>query len=170
MRLLLTATRTFLFLAFVAAGCAISRPVERLDSTPVSAELAILPTPGPELGSGSDISESPDAEPVPPAPPVHRHHTRGQLGTASFYDASFNGRTTASGETYDEGKLTAAHRTLGFGTRVRVTNLENRRSVVVTVNDRGPYVGGRVIDLSRRAARALDFVDDGTTRVRVQPL
>lgn len=168
MRLLLPATRMLLALAFLAAGCAVSRPVARLDSTPVSAELAILPTPGLELGSGRDVSESPDS--AAPHRSVQHARRRGQVGTASFYDASFNGRTTANGDTYDEGKLTAAHRTLGFGTRVRVTNLENRKSVVVTVNDRGPYVGGRVIDLSARAARVLDFVDDGTTRVRIQPL
>ncbi|HYJ34043.1 MAG TPA: septal ring lytic transglycosylase RlpA family protein [Candidatus Binatia bacterium] len=143
-----------------------SRPVARLDSTPVSAELAILPTPVPDL-EGADISTEPQDA---PAPRPLRAHARGQVGTASFYDTSFNGQTTASGDTYDDAKLTAAHRTLGFGTRVRVTNLENRRSIVVTVNDRGPFVGGRVIDLSRRAARALDFVEDGTTRVRIQPL
>ncbi|HEU4764261.1 MAG TPA: septal ring lytic transglycosylase RlpA family protein [Candidatus Eisenbacteria bacterium] len=168
MRLLVLATRLLLLSSFLAAGCAVSRPVARLDSTPVSAELAILPTPVPDLG-GADISTGPEDAPAP-APRPHRALTRGQIGTASFYDASFNGQTTANGDTYDDAKLTAAHRTLGFGTRVRVTNLENHRSVVVTVNDRGPFVGGRVIDLSRRAARALDFVEDGTTRVRVQPL
>lgn len=165
MRLLVLATRTLLLLSFLAAGCAVSRPVARLDSTPVSAELAILPTPVPDLG-GIDASEPG----TPPEPNAVRPRTKGQVGMASFYDGSFNGRTTANGDTYDDGKLTAAHRTLGFGTRVRVTNLVNRRSVVVTVNDRGPYVGGRVIDLSRRAARTLGFVEDGTTRVRVQPL
>jgi len=66
--------------------------------------------------------------------------------------------------------LTAAHRTLEFGTRVRVTNLANLKSVVVTINDRGPYVSGRIIDLSRRAASALGFLRDGVTRVRVEPL
>lgn len=167
MRLLVLATRMLLLCSFLAAGCAVSRPVARLDSTPVSAELAILPTPVPDLG-GADISTDPEEG---PAPTPHRSHSRGgQVGTASYYGASFNGQITANGDTYDDAKLTAAHRTLGFGTRVRVTNLENHRSVVVTVNDRGPYVGGRVIDLSRRAARALDFVEDGTTRVRVQPL
>jgi rare lipoprotein A len=89
---------------------------------------------------------------------------------ASFYHPALNGRTTANGDVYDDAKLTAASRTLALGTRVRVTNLGNRRSVVVTVNDRGPYVGGRIIDLSRRAARTLDFVDKGVTRVKVVPL
>lgn len=94
----------------------------------------------------------------------------GQVGEASYYGGRFHGRPTASGETFDETQLTAAHRTLDFGTRVRVTNLENRKAVVVTVNDRGPFVGGRVIDLSRRAAGALGFLAEGTARVRVQPL
>src|SRR4030095_6371419 len=71
------------------------------------------------------------------------------VGTASFYAHKFHGRMTASGEVYDENKLTAAHRTLPFGTRVRVPNVENARRVVVTVNDRGPHKRRRVIDLSR---------------------
>jgi rare lipoprotein A len=77
---------------------------------------------------------------------------------------------TANGETFDDSRLTAAHRTLRFGTRVRVTNLSNLKSVVVKINDRGPFVAGRIIDLSRRAANALGFVQKGVTRVRVQPL
>lgn len=93
-----------------------------------------------------------------------------QIGTASFYHDALVGRRTASGDTYSNLALTAAHRTLDLGTRVRVTNLENSRSVVVTVNDRGPYVRGRIIDLSRRAALMLGFVNEGITRVRIDPL
>lgn len=93
-----------------------------------------------------------------------------QVGVASFYHSSLAGNLTANGDHYDEGALTAAHRTLQLGTRVRVTNLENQRSVVVTVNDRGPYAKGRIIDLSRRAARVLGFVHDGVTKVKVEPL
>jgi len=166
MRILVQATRTLLILAFVAAGCAISRPVTKLDSTPVSAELAILPTPIPELGA-DDVAMGPDGLEAAPAPVRERP---GQVGTASYYDDSFEGQTTANGETYRDAGLTAAHRTLRFGTRLRVTNLENHRSVVVKVNDRGPFVRGRMIDLSGRAARVLGFEDDGTTRVRIQPL
>lgn len=77
---------------------------------------------------------------------------------------------TANGETFSSQLLTAASRTLDFGTRVRVTNLSNLKSVVVTINDRGPYVNGRIIDLSRRAASVLGFVRDGVARVRVEPL
>lgn len=95
---------------------------------------------------------------------------RGETGLASFYARHFEGEPTASGELYDGDRLTAAHRTLPFGTRVRVTNLENDRSVSVVINDRGPFVRGRVIDLSRRAARELDFIGRGLTRVRVEVL
>jgi len=91
-----------------------------------------------------------------------------QVGFASYYGSRFHGARTASGERYDEKALTAAHRTLPFGTRVQVTNLANGRSVVVTITDRGPFARGRVIDLSRRAARKLDFLRDGTTRVRLE--
>jgi len=89
-------------------------------------------------------------------------------GTASFYAHKFHGHKTASGEIYDENELTAAHRTLPFGTRVRITNMENDRSVVVTVNDRGPHNRHRVIDVSRRAADLLGFVSTGTTHVRLE--
>ncbi len=79
----------------------------------------------------------------------------------SMYGSHFSGRKTASGEPFDPAALTMAHRTLPFGTRVRVTNLENQRSVEVVVNDRGPFVSGRIADLSEAAARRLDMVSDG---------
>ncbi|HZI89713.1 MAG TPA: septal ring lytic transglycosylase RlpA family protein [Candidatus Polarisedimenticolia bacterium] len=93
-----------------------------------------------------------------------------QVGKASFYHSWFDGRKTASGAIFDSQLLTAAHRTFEFGTRVRVTNLVNLKSVIVTINDRGPFVKGRVIDLSRRAATALGFVRDGVTRVKIEPI
>ena len=89
-------------------------------------------------------------------------------GIASYYADALHGRRTANGERFDMHALTAAHRTLPFGTRVKVTNLDNGRSVVVRINDRGPYVKGRVIDLSKAAARELRFLDRGTTRVRLE--
>lgn len=90
-------------------------------------------------------------------------------GIAAYYATAFHGRRTASGAVYDERDLTAAHRTLPFGTRVRVTHLENGREVVVTINDRGPFTKGRVIDLSREAARRLDLIRDGIAPVRLEP-
>jgi len=90
-----------------------------------------------------------------------------EVGTASYYARRNHGHATASGSLYDETRLTAAHRTLPFGARVRVTNLENRRSVVVTITDRGPFAHGRIIDVSRRAAHKLGFLRAGTARVRL---
>jgi rare lipoprotein A len=91
-------------------------------------------------------------------------------GIASYYADEFDGRPTSSGETYDMHALTAAHRTLPFGTRVLVTNLSNGRSVEVRINDRGPFKGGRIIDLSLEAARRLEMVGPGTARVRLEVL
>jgi rare lipoprotein A len=90
------------------------------------------------------------------------------VGIASWYGRRYHGRRTASGEIFDMNSATAAHPTLPFGTRVQVTNLENGRSVVLKINDRGPFVRRRIIDVSRRAAQALGFVQNGTARVRVQ--
>lgn len=89
-------------------------------------------------------------------------------GVASWYGPGFAGRLTASGERFDPGALTCAHRTLPFGTRLEVTNLDNGRSVEVRVNDRGPYARGRLLDLSAEAARRLGMRTSGTARVRVR--
>jgi rare lipoprotein A len=91
-----------------------------------------------------------------------------EVGIASYYASRFHGRRTASGERYDEDALTAAHRTLPFGTRVRVTNLDNGRSVEVRINDRGPHRKRRILDLSRRAAELLDMIRAGLARVRLE--
>ncbi len=91
-----------------------------------------------------------------------------QTGKASFYADRFEGKPTASGQKYHHTKLTAAHKTLPFGTRVLVTNLANNQSVEVTVNDRGPYVENRVIDLSKSAAEKLGFVNQGLADVRIE--
>jgi rare lipoprotein A len=89
---------------------------------------------------------------------------------ASVYGAGFHGRRTASGRIYRQEELTAAHRSWRFGTKVRVTNLRNGRDVVVTITDRGPYVGGRGLDLSLGAARALGATRSGVVPVRLDPL
>ena len=91
-------------------------------------------------------------------------------GVASYYADEFNGRTTANGEVYDMDGLTAAHRTLPFGTKVRVTNIDTGRSVVVRINDRGPFKDDRVIDLSLGAAKQLGLIALGTGRVVLQIL
>ncbi len=114
----------------------------------------------------------------PPEPPAHgearaqaRHPKRApatEVGTASFYGRRFHGRRAASGERYDMHAFTCAHPSAPFGTRLRVTDLATGRSVVVTVNDRGPAVPGRVVDVSLAAARALGMVERGLARVRVE--
>jgi len=93
-----------------------------------------------------------------------------QEGQASYYAHKFHGRTTANGEIYDENKMTAAHKTLPFGTMVRVRNLANGKTVVVRINDRGPFVEGRIIDLSYRAAGELDYITQGIVQVQVETL
>lgn len=91
-------------------------------------------------------------------------------GEASWYGPNFAGRATANGETYDPGDLTAAHKTLPFGTEVRVTNRSNGRSVVVRINDRGPYAGGRVLDVSAAAAERLGMKGSGVAPVTIEVL
>ncbi|MGY4533807.1 rare lipoprotein A [Pseudomonas sp. TE3786] len=105
---------------------------------------------------------------TPPPSPYNGHYS--ESGEASFYGAKHQGKKTASGERFDQAQLTAAHRTLPFGTQVRVTNLDNNKSVVVRINDRGPFNRKRLIDISRAAAEQLDMVRAGTAPVRVQSL
>ncbi len=93
-----------------------------------------------------------------------------ETGYASWYGEDFHGRKTANGEIYNMYALTAAHKTLPLGTRIRVTNLENGRNVILTVNDRGPFVSGRLLDLSYGAARQLGSVDRGVTKVRIEAI
>lgn len=143
--------------ALLSIGCAAMRH----DLNPgVTRSLAM---PLPEQCSAIMIQQ-PQAGPPAPA------RERGQVGAASYYDSFFDGRKTASGATFSSQLFTAASLTLDFGTRVRVTNLANQKSVVVTINDRGPYVNGRIIDLSRRAAAVLGFVRDGVARVRIEEI
>jgi rare lipoprotein A len=97
----------------------------------------------------------------------HEQPDYDETGIASWYGPDFYGKYTANGELYDGNKLTAAHRTLPMPVNVRVTNLDNGKSIIVRVNDRGPYARGRIIDLSRRAAELLDVVQNGTAKVRV---
>lgn len=92
------------------------------------------------------------------------------IGAASWYGGKFHGRKTASGERYNKNALTAAHKSLPFGTKVRVTNQANGKSVVVRINDRGPYAGRRVIDLSRAAASAVGMLQAGVARVKIEIL
>ncbi len=101
---------------------------------------------------------------------IVRQSSRGysETGIASWYGPNFHGQRTSSGEIYDMNELTAAHKTLPIPSWVRVTNLDNDSSVLVRINDRGPFVDDRIIDLSREAAERIDMIRDGTARVRVE--
>lgn len=93
-----------------------------------------------------------------------------QKGKASYYARSFHGEQTASGEIFNQNELVAAHKTLPFDTRVRVTNLENGKKVTVRINDRGPFKPGRIIDLSRVAANRIDLLEDGIAPVKIETI
>ena len=98
----------------------------------------------------------------------NEQYAQTEIGLASYYNDEFHGDPTASGELYDRNELTAAHREYPFGTFVRVTNLDNGKSVVVRINDRGPHQEERIIDVSGRAAREIDLVRMGVAKVKIE--
>ena len=128
------------------------------------------------LLSGCHRHKVAQAPPPPPAPagtaptPAAPIPESGETGLASWYGHPYHGRASASGEVYDMEQMTAAHRTLPFGTTVRVHDLDNDKSVDVRINDRGPFVDGRIIDLSHAAARAVGMIGPGIARVRLEIL
>ena len=99
-----------------------------------------------------------------------KNHPKTQIGIASYYGKKFHKKRTANGEIFNMYKVSAAHKSYPLGTKVRVTNLKNGKSIKLVINDRGPFVKGRIIDLSYKAARKLDFVNQGTTKVRIDVL
>jgi peptidoglycan lytic transglycosylase len=121
--------------------------------------IALIPRPAPSPPTTLPVPAEPPRKPPPPR--------ANQIGVASWYGRRWQGRVTASGKRFDDRQLTAAHRTLPLNTRVRVTNLKTGRSVDVTITDRGPYVHGRVIDLSEAAAKKLGMVKKGLVPVQI---
>lgn len=118
-------------------------------------------------------AEKPHLVPVRPAASETKESVPVQgrkvgTGEASYYGKEFAGRPTANGETFNPSEMTAAHRTLPFGTKVRVTNVRNGKSIVVRINDRGPYAKNRLIDVSKGAAQKLGMIASGTARVRLE--
>lgn len=99
---------------------------------------------------------------------IHVYGQKSESGLASYYADRFHRKKTASGEFYDKNAFTAAHRTLAFGTKIKVTRVDNNKSVVVKINDRGPFIKGRILDLSRAAALRLDLIKDGTAMVKYE--
>jgi rare lipoprotein A len=124
------------------------------------------PPPSPPLppSASAPATPQPTANSIPAAP------QSGETGLASWYGHPYHGRAAASGEIYDMEQMTAAHRTLPFGVMVRVHDLDNEKSVDVRINDRGPFVDGRIIDLSHAAAAAIEMIGPGTARVRLEIL
>jgi len=134
----------------------------------------VAQTPPPPAPAPAAAPTAPEAAPEPnvpaptvPAPSVPEY---GETGIASWYGHPFHGRATTSGEIYDMEQMTAAHRTLPFGTMVRVHDLDNQKTVDVRINDRGPFVDGRIIDLSHAAARAIEMIGPGIANVRLEIL
>lgn len=158
----------FLFGAFT--GCAMQPTTQGSAGTvPAVAQGANAPVAfgGPSAlpaGGGKSLA---DAKPLDEGPDVSDFK---QVGRASWYGRRFAGRRTASGERYDMNALTAAHKTLPLASYVRVTNMSNQKVVIVKINDRGPYVRGRVIDLSFAAAKMLGLAHAGTARVKIEGL
>jgi rare lipoprotein A len=144
-------------IALLASGCS-----HHNYSTPPPA-----PTPTPTQPSATRPSH-PSNPPPHGKPPVPGEYV--EEGVASWYGDPFNGHRTSNGEVYDMYQFTAAHRTLPFGVVLRVTNLSNGRQTEVRINDRGPFVGNRIIDLSLSAARAIEMVGPGTAQVRIEML
>jgi rare lipoprotein A len=152
-------------LGFGVAGlsaCASKPPQEAQPATP--AQSSPSPTPGGTYKVGNPYQ----IDGVWYYPQVD--YSYNQTGIASWYGPGFHTKVTANGEAYNENELTAAHQTLPMPSLVRVTNLENGRSIVVRINDRGPFVAGRIIDMSRRGAQLLGFDQKGTAKVRVEVL
>ena len=118
----------------------------------------------------AEVPSPPETEQAPPIAtiPELSQQTTMETGLASWYGPKFHGKLTASGEVFNQEKFTAAHPTLPWGTRVKVTNLDNGKSVDVRINDRGPFKRGRIIDVSRAAARALGMVGRGITTVQIE--
>jgi rare lipoprotein A len=125
-----------------------------------------------EIPPITTIPSSPETDEAPPLAPIPApsQPTLVETGLGSWYGRRFHGKLTANGEVFDPEKFTAAHRTLPWGSRVKVTNLTNGKSVEVRINDRGPFGKGRIIDVSRAAARVLGMVGSGITTVRVERL
>ena len=119
------------------------------------------------VGSAPRFTLSKESYPTVPAASAEPYSAL-EEGMASYYADEFNGRKTSNGEIYDMNKFTAAHRTLPFNTKVRVTNVETGKWVVVRINDRGPFKDNRIIDLSLAAAKSLELIGSGTAKVQIQ--
>jgi rare lipoprotein A (peptidoglycan hydrolase) len=158
--------RSFLVAAAMIQSCStMSGSVQRLDSDPQATQAVdkLIAGENSRLESTNATDKTEASNLTKPA------HWR-KIGVASWYGPRFIGKKTASGDIFDGERFTAAHKTLPLGSKARVTNLINQKSVDVEINDRGPFIDGRIIDLSEAAARVLDMIDRGTVKVKVELL
>lgn len=173
-------------LTALLAGCAStlsaeSKPIATQVATPAVAKQSAK-----QLPKSATVTKFPPAAATPEPPAVdisyrYQYKVRGQrykvfkhannfqeIGMASWYGPGFHGKKTANGETYNMHAITAAHKTLPLGTKVRVTNLSNGKKIVVRINDRGPFHSGRIIDLSKKAAQRLGVIKHGSAKVHIR--
>ena len=147
----------FIILSFLVASCGASAP--RFTNERYWGEKKVITSEKKESPPDNNLEEYEDAKPLDTF-----------TGVASYYADQYNGKRTSNGEIYDMNSMTAAHQDLPFNTIVRVVNLENQKSVILRINDRGPLKKGRIIDVSLEAAKQLEMIGKGTVNVRVEVL
>jgi rare lipoprotein A (peptidoglycan hydrolase) len=153
---------TLILALLIVQGCStLSRDRQLQVPTPFDTQAGAVNTPSVDKRSAK--IESHKDRPSSNVQPAH-------IGEASWYGPGFEGKKTASGDIFDDSKLTAAHKTIPLGSKAKVTNLTNGKTVEVKINDRGPFIDGRMVDLSQAAAKALGMIDRGTARVQIDLL
>ena len=146
---------------FVVQGCSTLSRDQQPQVPPFGSQPGAVTTPGSDRSA--KIESHKDDKGGSTVQPAH-------IGEASWYGPGLEGKKTASGEIFDDSKLTAAHKTIPLGSKAKVTNLTNGKTVEVQINDRGPFIDGRMVDLSQAAAKALGMIDRGTARVQIDLL
>jgi rare lipoprotein A (peptidoglycan hydrolase) len=155
--------RTLILGLFVVQGCSTLSRDQQPQVPPFDSQAGAVTTPGSDRSAKIEPRKDDKGGSSATVQPAH-------IGEASWYGPGFQGKKTASGEIFDDSKLTAAHKTIPLGSKAKVTNLTNGRTVEVKINDRGPFIDGRMVDLSQAAAKALGMIDRGTARVQIDLL
>ena len=152
--------RTLLLGLFVVQGCSTLSRDQQPQVPSLDSQAGAVTTPGSDRSAKTEPHKDDKGGSTATVQPAH-------IGEASWYGPGFQGKKTASGEIFDDSKLTAAHKTIPLGSKAKVTNLTNGKTVEVKINDRGPFIDGRMVDLSQAAAKALGMIDRGTARVQL---
>jgi rare lipoprotein A (peptidoglycan hydrolase) len=155
--------RTLILGLFVVQGCSTLSRDQQPQVPPFDSQAGAVTTPGSDRSAKIESRKDDKGGSSATVQPAH-------IGEASWYGPGFQGKKTASGEIFDDSKLTAAHKTIPLGSKAKVTNITNGKTVEVKINDRGPFIDGRMVDLSRAAAKALGMIDRGTARVQIDLL